>query len=1217
MPLLRSLILLFNLLLCSIALTQYDIEHYTVDHGLMSNNTRGIWQDTTGHIWLVDEYGFNRSNGKSIESFPGKKKYFEFGKNLHYQKSGDTLFYQYNQFFHDGSYGTVKTDGKSFYKQAELKFSQDGEVIDSIGILQNYGWLSSNRSSFFYFNITDGSFYLRHHEQQKELFDIDDLGSLIPTNININDLIGDEKYTFSTIFKYVPWFFDNNGRFYLKIHGNRIVRFDKQFKTDTIKNVPYNFVKAFKTPSGRELFFSLQKQFRCFEYDGEALAEIDRTQAFSDKKFKIRALNGIIYIGDNKHLYQLKNDKLHMVKDHIVDFEISPHNTLFYITQSEKSGVFQLKDLEHDKAIIERIQPAKISRRPSLFRDREKNLWIASGNGFYKVAKDNLSSQLFTSREGFEPLIFDSSTFIFSRRAHGNTKLKNLRRDSASLNHFVLPAFNDHNFAWLNILDYKNADKKGVDLIKLDKENLNYSRVHLTNLEWKPADFYIPSNFKEYFSLGNSVFKITEGHLEKIYRDKEDSCFLHFNGYQYSKEHFFGVNNFSHNQITPNYLLISKNHHSTRNSDPGNKGSKPEKDYLLFNTRNNEVKPFTFDHKNNEVLLSVILNKNKHCYFVREATKNKEDTTAIKVFILESDELIKVKEINPAVIKGIDSRDKLIFKTKNFFWFRNKSKELMYFDFATHELGKFQTDKINVALLHDVFATSDEDVIYVNDLNRSYLLDFSNFKDDNSVAIKKTFDFNASGFWETQDQFYFGRSDELLSMDKNYEPPIDDFPLYLDSIQVLDRQFKPIGENMYDNTSFSHDQNNVVFHLTPLSHYKSASISLRYKLDGSHQMNWRNSSSDSIAFENLSPGHYRFKVKAMNEDGIKSNMIEYSFAIHPPFWQTWTFRIAIGLVLIVGLYTIYQLRLRKLRRREKYLERRVDDRTKEVVEQKEQAENQRSLVEQKNNEILDSITYAKRLQDAILPSPKIVSAYLVDSFIFYRPKDIVAGDFYFMDVIEESNRKLVFYAAADCTGHGVPGAMVSIVGANGLKRCIQEFELRETGKILDKLAQLVADNFAQSEEQIRDGMDLALCCLEIVDGSIQKVYFSGAHNPLWIVNPNRKTPPKNAIPFKEGGGFEIKANKQAIGYSENITPFDTTVFEVEEGDILYTFSDGFADQFGGPKYKKYKSAKFKRFLVSIHKHSIDRQKELLVREFEAWKKDTDQVDDVCVIGVSM
>lgn len=277
---------------------------------------------------------------------------------------------------------------------------------------------------------------------------------------------------------------------------------------------------------------------------------------------------------------------------------------------------------------------------------------------------------------------------------------------------------------------------------------------------------------------------------------------------------------------------------------------------------------------------------------------------------------------------------------------------------------------------------------------------------------------------------------------------------------------------------------------------------------------------------------------------------------------------------------------------------------------------QKQEVELKNKEIMDSITYAKRLQDAILPSQRLVKSYLLDSFILYKPKDIVAGDFYFMDVVEDiKGKKMIFYAAADCTGHGVPGAMVSIVGANGLKRCIQEFELRDPGQILDKLNEIVESNFVQSEERIRDGMDIALCCLEYEGEKIKRLHYAGAHNPVWIINESRSEWPDTVLKFKDGPGAEVKATKQAIGYTENTRKFQSHTVKLKEGDTIYTFSDGYYDQFGGEKGKKMKTIAFRQLLFDIQSLSIAEQHKKIDEYFESWRGEWEQIDDVCVIGV--
>jgi len=263
-----------------------------------------------------------------------------------------------------------------------------------------------------------------------------------------------------------------------------------------------------------------------------------------------------------------------------------------------------------------------------------------------------------------------------------------------------------------------------------------------------------------------------------------------------------------------------------------------------------------------------------------------------------------------------------------------------------------------------------------------------------------------------------------------------------------------------------------------------------------------------------------------------------------------------------------------------------------ISKQKIEVDKAHHLLTEKNQEILDSINYAKRIQSAILPPQKLLTEHMPNSFILYTPKDVVAGDFYWM----EPSANGVYFAAADCTGHGVPGAMVSVICNGGLNRSVREFQLKEPGHILNKTRDLVIQEFEKSEEEVKDGMDIALCYLE---GNT--LSYAGANNPLWIV--------------RNGEVLETKANKQPIGKYDKNEPFSSHTFELQKGDTVYLFSDGYPDQFGGPKGKKYKSGKFKKFLISIQEHSIENQRELLAEEFESWRGNMEQIDDVCVIGV--
>jgi serine phosphatase RsbU (regulator of sigma subunit) len=263
---------------------------------------------------------------------------------------------------------------------------------------------------------------------------------------------------------------------------------------------------------------------------------------------------------------------------------------------------------------------------------------------------------------------------------------------------------------------------------------------------------------------------------------------------------------------------------------------------------------------------------------------------------------------------------------------------------------------------------------------------------------------------------------------------------------------------------------------------------------------------------------------------------------------------------------------------------------------------QKQIVEEHQKEILDSIHYAKRIQSAILAKPEEIKVYFPESFLIYKPKDIVAGDFYFF----ETTATHLFYAAADCTGHGVPGALVSVVCSNALNRCVKEFGLINPGEILTKARELVLDTFKKSGQEVKDGMDISFVSInkkEIQKGNGVKVEWAGAFNPLW---------------YSSGKEMKVcKANKQPIGLNESPEPFTTHTLNLEKGNVFYLFTDGYADQFGGPKGKKFKYKKLEELLLSINHLPVNEQSDIIIKEFEAWRGELEQVDDVCVIGVKV
>lgn len=287
--------------------------------------------------------------------------------------------------------------------------------------------------------------------------------------------------------------------------------------------------------------------------------------------------------------------------------------------------------------------------------------------------------------------------------------------------------------------------------------------------------------------------------------------------------------------------------------------------------------------------------------------------------------------------------------------------------------------------------------------------------------------------------------------------------------------------------------------------------------------------------------------------------------------------VSIGLLLLLGLLVFVYSRMRIIRK------------------QKVVIEDQKQMVEAKNSEITDSITYAKRIQNAILPTTEELTK-LDDHFVFFLPKDIVSGDFYWLEQTDNS----IYVAVADCTGHGVPGAMVSVVCSNALTKAVKEVFATSPSEILNVARDEIIGHFVRSNEDIKDGMDIALCR---IFPQKDKMEYAGAHNPLWLI--------------RDGELHTYTADKQPVGLFGKSRPFTNHVIDLQPGDMIYLFSDGFADQFGGPKGKKYKSARFREFLSSIGDRPLPEQSVLLREEFQLWRGDLEQLDDVCIMGIKV
>lgn len=441
---------------------------------------------------------------------------------------------------------------------------------------------------------------------------------------------------------------------------------------------------------------------------------------------------------------------------------------------------------------------------------------------------------------------------------------------------------------------------------------------------------------------------------------------------------------------------------------------------------------------------------------------------------------------------------------------------------------------------------------------------------------------------------WIGTIDGLINYYPDYKRPKNALePLTHISSISIDRRDTLLKQNAV----LPYELNNFTFYFTGISLSAPERVLYRYMIEG-FDKNWSPAVHENTAtYSNLPAGKYIFKVISCNNDGVwNKEPLKYSFTITPPWWQTSWFYLICILSTASCIWIFIKFREQSLEKEKEILEKKIKVRTKQLEEQKK-------IVEEKNKDITDSINYAKRIQQAKLPKKEEIYSALPNCFVLFKPKDIVSGDFYYF----HKNNQTVFIASADCTGHGVPGALMSMIGSEKLDDAVSQSS--STSDVLKLLNKGIKTSLKQSDnnESTRDGMDIAICSID-TENRILK--YAGANRPLWII---RKTPLTNG----EGMGLEeIKATKKAIGgFTEVNQCFDTQEIELNQGDTFYIFTDGYADTFSGRDDKKLTTKKFKQILLEIQHKTMPEQEKHLENFIEDWKAGKEQVDDILVIGV--
>ncbi|MBE9468882.1 MAG: SpoIIE family protein phosphatase [Bacteroidetes bacterium] len=425
----------------------------------------------------------------------------------------------------------------------------------------------------------------------------------------------------------------------------------------------------------------------------------------------------------------------------------------------------------------------------------------------------------------------------------------------------------------------------------------------------------------------------------------------------------------------------------------------------------------------------------------------------------------------------------------------------------------------------------------------------------------------------------------------NYKKP----NIVVDNFTLFGKEYK-FDSLIYQkkNIKLKFNQNFLAFEFSALDYTDPSKNKYSYFLEGL-DVKWTHCDANNrkATYTGLQPGDYVFRLKGSNSDNVWNDEVtKICVIITPPWWRTTVAYILYFLIALFALYMFIHIREKKLIKEKMILEQKVVERTAEVVKQRDQ------ISEQKKS-ITDSIQYASRIQRALLPSKEYRDEILPEHFILFRPRDIVSGDYYWM---KQKNGKTIV-VAADCTGHGVPGAFMSMLGVAFLNEIANRDDVNDANEILNSLRNHVIKALHQTgkEGESKDGMDIALC---VIDADRKKMQFAGAYNPLYLIRNNEL--------------IQVKADRMPIGfYFKEANDFKNNEVELEKDDKLYIFSDGFADQFGGETGRKFMSKKFKQLLTEINNKPMSEQHDILDSTIDNWRGDIEQIDDIIIIGLKI
>ncbi len=886
------------------------------------------------------------------------------------------------------------------------------------------------------------------------------------------------------------------------------------------------------------------------------------------QKFQIKSKNGELYIATNKGLQILGNDlklkNIILEEEYIWDFDWDEHGLLYILTK-DALKIISNDHFKKDISISDTYNQLVVCK--------SGEIWLNNENGALSIVNDK--KQYINKKNGLPNddincILEDSEGNIwFGLSGTGLSQLvpanfetfdqsqgiKNDQVTSVCMDHLSrLWVSGDHSVDILEFHDNSNLSLKNVihlsDLINIEFENVNYIFQDSRLLIWLGTDngvFLLDSKFNiiKHFTISNGlsnnfIISIAEDHNKNIWLASlyHGITKLSLNNGEYSLKTYDKNNGLCSNNFWTVFV--------------------DSKGFVYFGSNDSGISYWN-GHEFNDI------NKDQGLFNLRagsitEDTQNKLWIGSIGggIFKYNGDTCIQFSSEN-----GLSSDNPYLVIADN--------------------IGNIWTGT-NTGL--DMMPiTSTPDPKNKKNLFKHYGL--------NQGFIGIETNQNAK-FIDKNGNLWFGTIKGVIQcnskdLSEDTTPP---------SLHITEKKLFLRETISSSKTKFKHNENHITFNFIGLHFTNPHQVKYQYML-ANFDNTWSPwSKSTSATYSYLPPGKYTFKVKAINGDQYESDIKTYEFEISPPFWNTLWFYILSFISIIIIFLIIMRLRTLKIRKDKKLLEYKVAIRTQELNTEKEKVENQKEIIELKNKNVTDSILYAKTIQESVLPKKRVLDEYFSDNFIYYNPRDIVSGDFYWF----KQKKEHMIIATADCTGHGIPGAFLSMLGSELLNQIILGPEIKSAAKTIELLDIGIYNAMNKDENSISyDGIDLSIC---IFNKTNNNFHFSGAGRPIILLS-NGKINTYNPVLCSVG---------DMTKRGEKPTEID---IPIKKGDRIYMFSDGYVDQFGGPKNKKFLLKRLNELILSLSNTPLKNQEKIFNDTFNTWREDNEQVDDILIMAVEI